>query len=651
MWMSIDSIRMASADTLPKLLLENARRFPQKIALREKRFGIWQSITWAKVAQRVKDFSLGMAAMGLEKGQNIAIIGDNRPEWIIAELSAQALGCASIGVYQDSVVDEVRYIVTNADVRYLVVEDQEQVDKVIELWDDLSETVQSIIYYDPRGLRNYDKDDLISFPEVETKGRQFAEDRPNFFEDSISAGTGEDIAIVSTTSGTTSRPKLACITHANLIAMAEGLTAIDSFQPHHEFVSFLPLSWIGEQMISVSCGLYIGFALNFPEEPETTAQDIREIGPHIMFAPPRIWENMVSNVQVKMEDSGWLKRRLFDLALKWGTQIADAKFRGDRLNPWHRLRERLAYILVFSNLLDQLGLRRIRWAYTGGAALGPDVFRFFHALGINLKQGYGQTETTGICVVHRDGDIKFQTVGLPVPGAEVCIASDGEILAKGAMCFRQYYRNPEATRRTMVGQGWVRTGDAGYFDEDGHLIVIDRVSDVMQLHDGTSFSPQFIENKLKFSQYIREAVVFGEDFPFVTAMINIDFGNVGKWAENHHLSYTTYTDLAQKQEVYEIIRGAVEHTNADLPKAARIRRFLLLHKELDADDAELTRTRKVRRGFIHDRYGELIDALYSTEDFIQILSDITYQDGSKAKLEIALKIEDLTPVEAELVPE
>ncbi|MCY3935972.1 MAG: AMP-binding protein [Chloroflexi bacterium] len=642
---------MATAETLPQLLLENARRFPQKVALREKRFGIWQTITWSEVGRRVKDFSLGLAAMGLEKGQNIAIIGDNRPEWIIAELSAQVLGCASIGVYQDAVVEEVRYIVTNADVRFLVVEDQEQVDKVIELWDALRETVQSIIYYDPRGLRNYAVDELISFPAVETIGREFAEQNPTHFEESISAGRGEDIAIVSTTSGTTSRPKLACITHANLIAMAEGLTAVDAFQAHHEFVSFLPLSWIGEQMISVSCGLYVGFALNFPEEPETTAQDIREIGPHIMFAPPRIWENMVSNVQVKMEDSGWLKRRLFALALAWGTQIADAKFQGESLTLWQSMRERLAQVLVFSNLLDQLGLRRIRWAYTGGAALGPDVFRFFHALGINLKQGYGQTETTGICVIHRDGDIKFQTVGLPVPGAEVSIASDGEILAKGTMCFRQYYRDPVATRNTLLDEGWVKTGDAGYFDDDGHLIVIDRVSDVMQLHDGTTFSPQFIENKLKFSQYIREAVVFGGDFPFVTAMINIDFGNVGKWAENHHLSYTTYTDLAQKQEVYEIIRGAVEQTNDDLPPAARIRRFLLLHKELDADDAELTRTRKVRRGFIHDRYGELIDALYGNEDSIQILTDITYQDGSKAKLEIALRIEDLTPAEAELVPE
>ena len=638
-----------SLDTLPKLLVENAKRFPDKIALREKRFGIWQSITWPEFAGRVKDFSLGLAALGLEKGQNIAIIGDNRPEWIIAELSAQVLGSSSIGVYQDSVVDEVRYIVTSAEVRFLIVEDQEQVDKVIELWDDLKESVESIIYYDPRGLRNYEETYLISFPEVENMGRRFVKDHPDYFEDAVSAGKPSDVAIVSTTSGTTSRPKLACITHANLIAMAKGLTSVDAFLPTHEYVSFLPLSWIGEQMISVSCGLYIGFALNFPEEPETTEQNIREIGPHIIFAPPRIWENMVSIVQVKIEDSGRLKRWIYEQALNWGYECADLRFQGKPLTFWQSIREKFALTVVFSNLLDQLGLRRIRWAYTGGAALGPDIFRFFHALGVNLKQGYGQTETTGICVVHRDSDIKFQTVGLPVPGAEVTIAPSGEILAKGLMCFRNYYRNPVATENTIMDEGWVRTGDAGYLDEDGHLIVIDRVSDVMQLHDGTSFSPQYIENKLKFSQYIREAVVFGGDFPFVTAMINIDFGNVGKWAENHHLSYTTYTDLAQKKEVYEIVREAVERTNQDLPSAAQIHRFLLLHKELDADDAELTRTRKVRRGFINERYGELIDALYGKEDFVDIQSDITYQDGSIAKLDITLQIENMNSLEAELV--
>lgn len=638
-----------ACQTLPQQLLANAGRIPDKVALREKRFGIWQSLSWSEFATRVRDFSLGLAALGLRRDQHIAIIGDNRPEWVISELAAQALGGASIGVYQDSVVEEVRYIITQADVRFIVVEDQEQVDKIIALWPELPETVEKVIYYDPRGLRNYDELYLISFPDVEALGRQFAEEQPGYFEEAVAAGAADDIAIISTTSGTTSQPKLACISHANLMAMGEGLTAVDRFQPQHDYVSFLPLPWIGEQMISMACGIGVGFVLNFPEEPETAPHDIREIGPQIIFAPPRIWENMVSTVQVKIEDSGPLKRRLYRLALGWGYDLADRRFQGQQLSFWRRARGWLARALVFANLLDQIGMRRVRWAYTGGAALGPDIFRFFHAMGVNLKQGYGQTETTGICVVHRDGDIKFQTVGLPVPGASLRIAPDGEILARGPMCFREYYQNQDATRSTVLSDGWVRTGDAGYLDDDGHLIVIDRVSDVMQLSDGTSFSPQYIENKLKFSPYIREAVVFGGDFPFVSAIINIDFGNVGKWAETRHLSYTTYTDLAQKPAVYALIRAALEQANADLPGAARIQRFLLLHKELDADDAELTRTRKVRRGFINERYLEMIDALYSEADAVQVQSTITYQDGSQATLDIQLRIETLAGGEAEIV--
>ena len=633
---------ISRGDTLPKLLAANAARFPEKVAMREKRFGIWQSISWSALEVRVRNFALGLAALGLQREQHIAIIGDNRPEWVISELAAQALGGASIGVYQDSIVEETRYILTCADVRFVIVEDQEQVDKIIEIWKDLPSTVERVIYYDPRGLRNYDEPYLISFPEVEAIGRQLQEEEPQYYASSVSLGKGDDVAIVSTTSGTTSRPKLACITHANLIAMGQGLLAVDAFQPEHDYVSFLPLAWIGEQMISLACGICVGFVLNFPEEPETTRADIREIGPQIIFAPPRIWESMVSMVQVKIEDSTRLKRWVYELALGWGYDCAERRFRGERLVFWRRCRERLAQVLVFANLLDQLGLRRILWAYTGGAALGPDIFRFFHALGVNLKQGYGQTETTGICVVHRDGDIKFQTVGLPVPNAEIRIAEDGEILARGPMCFREYYRNATATESVLVEGGWVRTGDAGYLDEDGHLIVIDRVDDVMRLADGTTFSPQFIENKLKFSQYIHETVVFGGEYPFVTAIINIDFGNVGKWAETEHLGYTTYTDLAQKGEVYALVRRAVQQINEDLPPPAQIQRFLLLHKELDADDAELTRTRKVRRAYIHERYREIIEALYGERESVQIETTITYQDATRATLDITLRIESLS---------
>lgn len=632
-----------SVDTLPKQLRKNATDLANRVALREKRFGIWQAITWQGYFERVRNFALGLKCLGFDAGDRVAIIGDNRPEWVITELAAQALRGASIGIYQDSVVEEVAYIVTQANARYIVAEDQEQVDKIIDIWDQLP-TVDRIIYYDPRGLRHYTEKYLSTFPDIEDIGRDYHEKNPNVFDEHIDAGRPEDVAIVSTTSGTTSKPKLAQLTHANMRAMGEGLTAVDDFGAEDDFVSFLPLPWIGEQMIAVACGLYKGFALSFPEETDTAQLDLREIGPHIMFAPPRIWEGMLSRVQVKIDDADRFKRAMFRWALRVGTKAADARFAKRELGAWDKAQERLAYWLVFRNLLDQLGLKRIKWAYTGGAALGPDVFRFFHAMGVNLKQGYGQTETSGICVVHSDGDIKFQTVGKPLPGMEVKMDERGEIMVRGPMTFIGYFQNEDATRSTITEDGWVRTGDAGYFDDDGHIIVIDRAKDVMTLADGTRFSPQFIENKLKFSQYIREAVVFGGDWPFVSAMISIDFGNVGKWAEDNRTTYTTYTDLSQKPNVYELIRQDVERTNADLPPAAQIKRFLLLYKELDADDAELTRTRKVRRGFVVERYRDIIEAMYSDQNSIHIATTITYQDGRTASINTNLRIETVGAV-------
>jgi long-chain acyl-CoA synthetase len=390
----------------------------------------------------------------------------------------------------------------------------------------------------------------------------------------------------------------------------------------------------------MSCALTVGFKVNFPEEPETVQHDIREIGPQVMFSPPRIWENLVSQVQVKIEDTSWFKRKMYDWAMPIGYRMADARFRKETPSLGLKVAYFLADWLVFQEIKDHLGLRHLKRAYTGGAALGPDVFRFFHALGVNLKQIYGQTEINGIAVVHRDGDIKFQTVGVPIPETEVKIDESGEILMRSPALMEGYYRNPEATA-SALRDGWLHSGDAGYFDEDGHLIVIDRVKDVMTLHDGTKFSPQFIENKLKFSPYIKEAVVFGGDWPFVTAMLNIDFANVGKWAENHQIAYTTYTDLSQKPQVYALVRQHVEAANQELPEAARIRRFLLLHKELDADDAELTRTRKVRRKLVAQRYADIIAALYSNIGYVDVDQTITYQDGSTARIQTRLKIENL----------
>ncbi len=628
-------------ETFPQLLLERNQEFgAARIALREKYHGIWKSMTWAELERHVRHFCLGLVSMGLEADSTVAIIGDNRPEWVMTELAAQAAGAKSIGIYQDAVVNEMIYIITHARVKFVVVEDQEQVDKVLEMWDELKETVHRVIYYDPKGLRNYTEDFLMFFPDVEKLGEAYEKTHPGWYEQQVAAGKGEDIAILSTTSGTTGYPKLAMIRHRNLISMGKNLMTLDPLTPDDRFVSFLPLAWIGEQMMSFACFLQNGFPLHFPEAPETAQQNIREIGPHSMFSPPRIWENMVSQVLVKMEDSTRLKKRFYDWAMGVGYQTAELRFRKETPSALLKGQYFLANWLVFQAIKDHLGLRHLKRAYTGGAALGPDVFRFFHALGVNLKQIYGQTEASGISVLHRDGDIKFQTVGTPVIGTEVQIAENGEILLKSDSIFAGYYGDEAATAESLK-DGWMHSGDAGYFDEDGHLIVIDRAKDVMTLHDGTKFSPQFIENKLKFSPYVREAVVFGGDWPFVTAMINIDMANAGKWAENNQIAYTTYTDLAQKPEVYALVRRQVEAANADLPDAARIRRFLLLHKELDADDAELTRTRKVRRTYVAQRYDDIISALYSQNDHLDVESAITYQDGRSAIIKTRLKIESL----------
>ena len=627
------------AETLPQLLLEHAQKYPDRIALRERNYGIWQALTWKEYLEHVRFFCLGLIHLGLKPEETVAIIGDNRPEWLIAELAAQSAGAKSIGLYQDAVVNEIIYILNHADVSFVIVEDQEQVDKILEMWPELK-GVRKVIYYDPKGLRNYTEDFLMYFPQVEELGRQVEKEHPGEFEKRVMAGKESDTAILSTTSGTTGNPKLAVLSHNSMISMGRNLMAVDPMEDRDEFVSFLPLAWIGEQMMAVSCGLQVGFPINFPEEPETVQNDMREIGPQAMFSPPRIWENLVSQVQVKMQDSSYLKKKLYNWAMGVGYQMADVRFRKEQASQSLQWKYRLADWMVFQEIKDHLGLRRLKRAYTGGAALGPDVFRFFHALGVNLKQIYGQTEINGIAVVHRDGDIKFQTVGTPIPETDIKIDENGEILMRSPAVMDGYYRNPEATQEVLV-DGWLRSGDAGYFDEDGHLIVIDRAKDVMTLHDGTKFSPQFIENKLKFSPFIKEAVVFGGDWPFVTAMVNIDFANVGKWAENNQIAYTTYTDLAQKPQIYELVGNHIKQANADLPPAARICRFLLLHKELDADDAELTRTRKVRRRLISQRYDDIISALYSQNSHLDVQTSITYQDGRMATLQTRLRIESL----------
>jgi long-chain acyl-CoA synthetase len=629
------------AATFPKLLAEHAAHYgDRRVALQEKRYGIWQTITWAEWERRVRRFAQGLAAMGFRRGEPLAILGDNRPEWVISELAAQSLGGMSVGLYPDGVLEEVEHVIHHAGVRFVVAEDQEQVDKLIALRESgRLETVKRIIYYDPRGLEHYDVAELVHFPDVEQAGEHFERDHPGWFDEQVANVSPTDTAILCTTSGTTGKPKLAMLSHSNLLSMGSSLMSLDPIKQRDEFVSFLPLAWIGEQMLAVGCALQAGFAISFPESSETVRSDLREIGPRVMFSPPRIWQSLLSSFQVRLSDAGWVKRVLFRLGYAIGERAADRRLHGRGLGPLLWPLYLLAAMTALRPVRNQLGLVRLRRAYTGGAPLGPDVFRFFHSIGVNLKQIYGQTEICGIAVAHRDGDIRFNTVGLPIPGTDLKVADNGEILLRAPAVFSGYYRNEEATAEALR-DGWLHTGDAGYLEEDGHLVVIDRAKDVMEAGDGTLFSPAFIENKLKFSQHVEEAVVFGgEERPFVTAIVSIDPETVGTWAERNHLSYTTYTDLAQKPDVYDLVADAVARANEDLPESVRVRRFVLLHKQLDADDEELTRTRKVRRGTINDRYARIIEALYDGDcDAVTVTSVVTYQDGSQVERDITLRV-------------
>ncbi len=631
---------LAHFDTFPKLLERNAERYgDRKVAMREKEFGIWQAFTWKEYRDHVKYFSLGLVSLGIARGDKVAIIGDNRPEWVWAEVAAQAAGAVPLGLYQDSTLKEVSYIIDHSDSTFVVAEDQEQVDKILDMKDQLPK-VRYIVYTDPRGMRGYKDSCLLDFKEVEQHGRELEHREPDRYGKNVAAGGWEDLALICYTSGTTGFPKGAMLSFRNLLTMAANLMEVDPKRETDEFVSFLPLAWIGEQMMCLSSALLSGFTVNFPEKPDTVQENIREIGPNIMFSPPRIWENMTSTVQVKVMDASWLKRKMYEWALPIGYEYADTILRKQKPDPLLLLKHKLIYYLVFRALKDRLGLLRIRSASTGGAALGPDVFKFFNAMGVNLKQIYGQTEISGISCIHREGDINFDSVGKPIPETEIRISETGEILSRSPSVFMGYYKSSEETERTLAGQ-WLHSGDAGYFTEDGHLIVIDRVKDVMHLKNATRFSPQFIENKLKFSPYIKECVCLGNGREFIASMICIDYPNVGKWAESRRISYTTYTDLAGKPEVQELLAKEVDKVNITLPEATRIRRFVLLYKELDPDDDELTRTRKVRRAFVEERYVHVIEGMYAGATSIPIDAVIKYQDGKTSRIRTTLAIRTL----------
>lgn len=622
--------------TLPGLLIENAAKFGSTTALREKEWGIWQTYSWQDYLDITAEFAGGLKELGLGKGDVIVLIGDNRPEWLWAEIAIQSLGGMALGVYQDVQAGEIEYIFELTGCRLVIAEDQEQVDKMLSLRDRVSH-LEHIVYHDPKGLIKYEDKGLLPFEEVRRRGRS----HKNSFEDRVNQLSPQDTCLIATTSGTTGRPKLAMLSHANLLCMAHNLGQVDPRHRDDEFVSFLPLAWMGEQMMAVASALVYGFCVNFPEEQSTVQSDIREIGPHIIFSPPRVWENLAASIQVRIMETTRLKRFIYNKCMAIGIRMAECRLNRKSAGGLLSTLYLLSQFLLFKSLRDRLGFTRIRSATTGGAALGPDTFKFFHAMGVNLKQIYGQTEIAGISCIHRDGYIDFDTVGQPIPGTEIRISEDGEILSRSGAVFQGYYQDEDATRETLSADGWLLSGDAGYFKDNGQLVVIDRLKDVMELADGTRFSPQFMENKLKFSPYIREAVVVGKDKEYIAAIVCIDEEIVGRWSESKLLTYTTYQDLASKNEVYHLVADEVRGINQTIPENTRIRRFALLFKELDPDDGELTRTRKIRRKVVGERYDHLINSLYTDDDHVDMTARIQYQDGGIREMKGRIAIMDI----------
>jgi long-chain acyl-CoA synthetase len=634
----------AALDTFPRLLRHHALVRGAAPAMREKDLGIWQVWNWAQVAAEVAALACGLAELGFKRGDRLAIIGDNRPRLYWSMCAAQVLGGVPVPLYQDAVAQEMVFVLLDADIRIAIVEDQEQVDKLLEVRDQCPHLAH-IVYDDPRGMRHYTQTFLHGMDEVLAMGRIHNANQPDFVSQEIAKGAADDVSIMLYTSGTTGKPKGVCQTHGAFIAAARGCMAVDHLAADGNILSYLPMAWVGDHLFSYAQAMVAGFTVNCPESGETVMIDMREIGPSYYFAPPRVFENLLTQVMIRMEDAGAIKRRMFHffmaVAKRCGAEILD----GRPVPGADRLLYALGNLLVFGPLRNVLGMSRIRVAYTAGAAIGPDLFRFYRSIGINLKQFYGQTETCAYVCLQPDRQIKFDSVGKPAPQVEMKIAASGEILVRGPMLLKEYYKRPDATAESIDAEGFFHTGDAGFFDGDGHLKIIDRAKDVGKLAGGAMFAPNYLENKLKFFQYIKEAVCFGHDRNMVCAFVNIDMGAVGNWAERRNIAYSGYADLAAKAEVIGLIQDCVEQVNAELAKdamvsATQVHRFLVLHKELDPDDDELTRTRKVRRGFVAEKYAVLIEALYGgrTSQFIE--TQVRFEDGRTGKVAAELPIRD-----------
>ena len=625
---------MAREDTLPGLVLRNAQVRPTKPAIREKDLGIWRTYSWADYAREVTEFGDGLAAMGFGPGDKLVVIGDNRPRLYWAQLAAQGLGGAAVPIYQDAIAQEMAFVLADADTKVIVAEDQEQVDKILSIKGQIP-TLEYLVYDDERGMAHYDDPMLRSFPAVQELGRS----KTGAYVKSVDALTPETIALMSYTSGTTGNPKGVMLSHGNLVETAKTFVANEDVRESDDFLSYLPMAWVGEGMYGMTVSILSGCSCNCPEAPETLERDLRELGPTGFLASPRGWETILSQLQVKANDTTGLKRWVYDTFRKAAVdaELAKAEGRSGGLG----LKRLLGEFLVYGPVRDQIGLRRARWCYTGGAPLGHDTFRFFRAIGINLKQLYGSTEVSGLVSLQKDANVNPDTSGQPCPGIDVKIGENSEILVKSKGVFKGYYKRTDATAEAFTADGYFRTGDAGILDDKtGELLIIDRAKDVGKMADGTAYAPQFIESKLKFSAYISEAVSFGSDRDFVSVMIAIDPNTVGNWAEKKGIPFTNYTDLSQKSEIRELIATEITRVNTTLPQSVRVKRFLLLAKDLDADDAEVTRTRKLRRAYIAERYAPVIDAFYSNKTEVDLRTEVTFEDGRRSHVEARLLIQD-----------
>ena len=643
--------------TFPKLLLKHATERAQGSAMREKEYGIWQAITWGALAQLVEQLACGLHQAGLARGEHMVVVGANRPRLYATMLAAQSLGAIPIPLYQDAVAAECVFPINNADVRFAVVEDQEQVDKMLEIRDRCPQLC-NIYFDDPRGLRKYDEPGLAALDELTASGQAFSALHPEFFKAEVAKADPHDVAAMFFTSGTTGNPKGVVHTHNSLLDRARAGAVFDKLTNAEEVLAYLPPAWIGQNIFSYSQWLACGYVVNCPESAATVTIDLKEIGPTYYFAPPRVFEGLLTSVMIRMEDASPVKRKLFHAFMDLARRVGPLKMNGQAVGLVDSLLYGLGDVMVFGPLRNNLGFSRVRVAYTAGEAIGPDLFTFYRSIGINLKQLYGSTETAVFVCLQPDDQAQADTVGVPIQGVEIKVSDTGEILVKSPGLLKEYYKNPQATAEVLTPDGWYHTSDAGFIDAHGHLKIIDRVKDVGRIkggaNDGALFAPKYVENKLKFFPYIKEAVAYGDGREKVCVMLNIDMDAVGNWAERRNLPYAGYTDLAQKPEVYQLIKECVEKVNADLSVDAllagsQVSRFLVLHKELDADDGELTRTNKVRRGFIAEKYQPLIDALYGdkTEQYIE--TAVKFEDGRSGSVSATLKISDtktLAPVKA-----